>query len=247
MNASVFIAPPPRGQVAAGRPRRELAADQVGAETEVARDELGRARVAAPERVEQLLVITHVRSPGIGRVVPEQHPRLGCQGLVRAVEPRAPAELDELLVECEVGRDDPFGRPGLSPGRATQLVHRVLEIVELERFVAALEQTRHDADLDRLPRDVDVEAVGEGEREHERTAVKLGLGESFLDEVPDRLAHGAATRPERAREVDLSEMRPLWDRSFDDRLAQHAVHLLDRRRTLDRRESPIVHGDIMSD
>src|SRR5262249_49094089 len=53
-----------------------------------------------------------------------------------------------------------------------------------------------------------------------------------------RLAHRAATRFQLAREMYLPQMRPGRDRPVDDGVAQHAVDLLERRRSFDRGEVP---------
>src|SRR5262249_47243647 len=104
----------------------------------------------------------------------------------------------------------------------------------------ALQQPPRDSHLDRLAGDIDVESVAQRERIDEVAAVEDVLDEALLDEMADRLAHRAATRLQLAREVHLAQVRAGRDRPVDDRVAQDAVNLPQRRRPLDRSEVPDI-------
>jgi hypothetical protein len=94
------------------------------------------------------------------------------------------------------------------------------------------------AGLDRLARDVDVEAVGEREPADARAAVRLMVDEALLDELADRLADRAAAGPERLGERGLAELLALRDAAIDDRLAQLAQDLLGDLGALDAGQAP---------
>ena len=193
---------------------------------------------SALERLEQPVVIRHVGGHRVVRVVAQKHPRLGRERLVRAHQPRASGQVDELLVEADVGVDHRVADAVGLRGRRAQRVQRRPQLRQVGGG------RRQDAvrrpDLDRLAGDVDVEPVGERHDPHERAAVGLVLDEPLLDELADGLPDGAATGAERARERHLAERLALRDATLDDRLAELAQDLLGHGRPLDARETPVV-------
>ena len=100
---------------------RKLVADELRRQAQVLAHDVGRARIAALDRFEEPLVIAHVVRPRIGRVVAQQHARLGGERLVRARETRAAGETHELLVEADVRGDQVLGHAVVPLGRRAQV------------------------------------------------------------------------------------------------------------------------------
>src|SRR4051794_7709727 len=216
----------------------ELRGDQVPRASQVVGHELGRGGVALLDGLEQVGVVGHVARPGVLGVVAQEHLALGRQRVVGTDEARAAGEADELLVEADVRVDDGLGHAVVVARRLRQVVERRPEVAEvLGRRVEDPPRRRR---LDRLARDVDVEAVGERHHPDVRAAMGLVLDEPLLDELSDRLADRAAAGAERAGERHLAQRLALRDATLDDRLAQLAQDLLGHGRPLDARETPGV-------
>src|SRR5918993_1112414 len=203
----------------------ELLRDQPGRQAQMLDRVLGRARVTLFDRDEEPLVVAHIVRPGIRRVVAQQHPRLRDERLVGAGQPQTASQPNKFLVKLDIRLDQLLGDAVMSLGCRPQDVHRSTESRKVGGRRAFHREPRH-ARLDRLARDVDVEAVCERHDAHERTAMQLIVHESLLDELADRLAHSAAPRPEGARERDLPQRLALRDASIDDGLTQLLENLL---------------------
>src|SRR3954451_3458830 len=195
----------------------ELGGDEVLRETQVFGDDVGRGGIAPLEGLEQPDVVGHVGRERIRRVVAQQHPRLGGEGLERADEARAARKRDELLVEADVGVDDGLGDLVCGVRDLRELLERRPQVREVpgRRVEDPPRRTR----LDRLASHVDVEPVGERHHAHEGAAVGLVVDQSLLDELTDGLAHRAAPGAERRRQRDLAQRLALRDPTLDDRLA----------------------------
>ena len=229
---------------AVARLARKLVADELRRQAQVLAHDVGRARIAPLDRFEEPLVIAHVVRPRIGRVVAQQHARLGGERLVRARETRAAGETHELLVEADVRRDQVLGHV-VSLGRRRRSA-RAPAAGQVGR-PRGLDHPPRDSRLDCLPCHVDVETIRERHHPHERAAVQLVLDQAFLLELPDRLAHGAAPGSEGLGERDLAERLALRDAPVDDRLAQLVEDLLGGGGPVDGTELPGVGGRLHSE
>src|SRR5207302_10269953 len=70
-------------------------------------DELWRVRVAAAQRVDQLLVVLGVGPPRVRRVTPKQHPGLIGKGLVGPRGALASRKSDQFVTKAQNGGDRP--------------------------------------------------------------------------------------------------------------------------------------------
>src|SRR2546430_4545227 len=181
-------------------------------------DELWRVRVAAAQRVDQLLVVLGVGPPRIRRVAPKQHPGLVGKGLVRPREALASGKPDQLVVKAQVGGD---GRCGGSLLARLSRLHggeRGVERRQVERLGFA-DQRPDRPDLDRLAGDIYVQPILEHLGFDEGAVVHPVFDQSFLGQLPDRLAYRPAADAQHLDKPRLPQLLAGWDPSIDDRLA----------------------------
>ncbi len=199
----------------------------------------GGAGIAPLERVQQQRVVADVVRARIRRVVAQQHPRLGDERLVRARQPRAAGERDQLAMEVDVGGDHRLGDAVVAARRRVQARQRRAHRLEVERL-GRLQRPQRGARLDRLARGVHVEAVLQRQQPHEAAAVRHRLDQALLRELPQRLADHAAAGAEHPRQVLLAQLLALRDVALDDRPPHLAHDDVSNRRTLHAGELPVA-------
>src|SRR5437868_12019380 len=185
-------------------------------------DELWRVRVAAAQRVDQLLVVLGVGPPRVRWVTPKQHPGLIGKGLVSPREALASGKADQFVMKAQVGGDRLLGRSLLARLSCLHGCQRYIERPQVGQLGFG-DQGPGCPDLDRLARDVHVEAILEQLGLDEGAVVHAVLDQAFLDQLPDRLADGAAADPQHLDQAGLAKLLTGWDTSIDDRLADDAA------------------------
>src|SRR5256886_14313980 len=185
-------------------------------------DELWRIRVVAAQRVDQLLVVLGVGPPRVRRVTPKQHPGLIGKGLVRPREALASGKPDQFVMKAQVGGDRLLGRSLLARLSCLHGGQRYIERPQVGQLGFG-DQGPGCPDLDRLARDVNVEAIFEELGLDEGAVVHAVLDQAFLDQLPDRLTDGAAADPQHLDQAGLTKLLAGWDPSIDDSLADDAA------------------------
>ena len=185
----------------------------------------GRLRVADLQGGDDREVLVH-RVPEASRR--RDHPDLNdalVEHLQHVPEGRVPGGVDDEAMKTHVRPEERLVR------LRTHLVPSEVEERALDPgqdlAVDALRSEATGGRLEDLPELPDLEDVGHRELGDDRAPVRVAHRQSFLLELPDRLADRRAAGSQRARDLELVERGPRWEVGRHDPRLQVPVRLLD--------------------